>query len=58
MEVQVLLLAPKTKQAPIGACFVFLVGYPNKPPVLLGERKTSGATIKRVSYKQAQNKKG
>ena len=31
--------------------------YPNKPPVLLGEPKTSEATIKRASYKQARNKK-
>jgi len=32
---------------------VIFLGSENKPPVLPGERKTSGATIKKASFKQA-----
>ena len=35
-----------------------MIGSLNKPPVLPGERETSGANNKRASYKQAQTKKG
>ena len=37
---------------------VAFFGSLNKPPVLPGERETSGANNKRASYKQAQTKKG
>ena len=50
--------SPPKKSPEIARFQDFFSGYPNKPLVLPGERETSGATIKRASYKQARDEEG